>query len=118
MTEGDIIEWDIGNGIAPPPGINGWKFAATWGENYYNNSPDIRFELVDTCPIGGGEEIVRTAVKYPHKARIRMRDGDMATMFDGRCLSMRATVEHADGLVYLYTADYYYSTPRIQHEIL
>lgn len=87
--------------------------------NYaYDGSPDIRVELVDKCPSGGGETVIRTSARAPFKWRLRMREGvDLQYNFHNRCLYVRATVEHANYSFNLWTADYYYSNSRVHHDM-
>lgn len=117
LAPGSVVEWSVGHSVPESSSVLGWKFAANWEWPSYGGSPDIRFDLVDKCPSGGGETIVRTAARHPLKARMRMRASELSSQFHGRCLYLRATVEHASGTVPLYTADYYYTSPRINHDM-
>ena len=117
LSEGSVFEWSVGSSGAESSSVLGWKFAATWDWNSYGGSPDIRFDLVDKCPSGGGETIIRTAARHPLKARIRLRGSEMASKFHGRCMYMRATVEDSSGTVPLYAADYYYTSARSNHDM-
>lgn len=117
VTEGQVIDWSVWDSAPESSAVNGWKFVALWDWNLYGESPDIKFELIDKCPSGGGEVVVRTASRHPLKARMRMSSSEMSSNFHGRCLWMRATVEHASGTVPLYTADYFYTNARSNHDM-
>lgn len=116
VTQGQVVEWPIGGTGPESSNVTGWKFAATWDWNSHGGSPDIKFELIDRCP-GQATTVIRTAARHPHKARIRMRASEMAGRFHGRCLFLRATVEHASGTVPMYTADYFYTNARTEHDM-
>ncbi|MDH5675095.1 MAG: S8 family peptidase [Myxococcales bacterium] len=117
VSAGQVIQWPVGGTGAESSAVKGWKFAALWDVNTYDGSPDIKFELVDRCPAGGGEEIIKNATRHPLKARMRMRSSEMASLFHGRCLFLRATIEHATSSFTLYTADYFYTNSRINHDM-
>lgn len=119
LTEGEMRQWPVGNTSAESSSIKGWKFAALIDYDYYDGGPDIRFELVDRCPAGGGEQVVKTAREAPLKARMRMSSADeMEEKYHGRCLWIRATAEHLpNATVTIWAADYYYSNPRASHDM-
>lgn len=117
VTEGQVIEWSVGSTAAESTAVKGWKMAALWDEDYYGGSADIKFQLIDKCPSGGGQEVVYTATRFPLKAAMRMRESNMPYSFHGRCLYVRATVEHADGVIPLYAADYFYTNDRKNHDM-
>lgn len=102
VTQGDVVEWSVGSSGPESSSVNGWKFAALWDEDLYSGSADIKFELIDKCPSGGGISVIRTADRHALKARMRVRESEIGTKFAGRCLWVRATVEHAAGTVPLY----------------
>ena len=118
MTEGQVVQWPVGSTAAEGSNVNGWKFAALIDYDNYGDGPDVSFELVDRCPAGGGEQVIRTASRAPLKARLRMRAGDMDGAFRGRCLWIRATAEHLpDSTVKIWAADYYYTNSRLEHDM-
>lgn len=117
MSQGQVIEWSVGNSGPESASVNGWKMAALWDIDYYNDSPDIKFELVDKCPAGGGEQVIRTASRYPAKARMRMHASELSSKFHGKCLYVRATAEHVNGSTRVYAADYFYTNARDQHDM-
>jgi len=117
VTQGQVIEWPVGSSAAESTAVDGWKFVALADVNRYDASPNIKFELIDKCPSGGGTVVVRTAQRLPLKWRMRMRSTDMSTSFHGRCLWVRATVENAVGTIPLYTADYFYTNTRSEHDM-
>ena len=83
-------------------------------DDFCNDSPDMTFELIDKCPAGGGEVVLRTASRHALKARIRITESEAASMFNG-CLYMRATVNSGDGQFNVYVGDYDYSNARENH---
>lgn len=117
VSEGQVIEWPVGNSAAESSAVTGWKLAATWDWNTYNDSPDVKLQLIDRCDASGTVRIIRTAARHPLKGRIRMRESEMSSLFHGRCLYIRATIEHASSSFSLYTADYYYSNSRDEHDM-
>lgn len=117
MSEGQVIEWSVGSYGPESTSVNGWKMAALWDIDYYQDSPDIKFELVDKCPAGGGEQVIRTASRYPGKARMRMHASELSSKFYGKCLYVRATAEHVNGSTRVYAADYFYTNARNQHDM-
>lgn len=118
LTEGEMHQWHIGGDGPEPSGLNGWKFAALIDYDYYDNGPDVKFQLIDRCPAGGGEQIVKTASSAPLKARIRMNLGEMPTKYHGRCLWMRATAEHLpNSTVKIWAIDYSYANVRVEHDM-
>lgn len=117
LDDGDVAEWIVGDSGPESTSVMGWKFAAIIGANQYGGSPDMLYELVDTCPSGGGEVVVRSSnSRHPLKGRLRMRGSEMASMFHGRCLVVRVTVESADSSFPLYAVDYYYTNARVNHD--
>ncbi len=115
--DGRVIEWSVGGSGPESTSVNGWKFAAIMNYQTYDNSPDVKFQLIDKCPSGGGIEVIRTATRHALKARMRLRSSEMATKFHGRCLYIRATVDHVKRPVNLYTADYFYTNSRSNHDM-
>lgn len=117
MNDGAVVEWPVGSPGAESSAVQGWKFVALLDVNRFGDSPDVKYELIDRCPIGGGVSVIRTAARYSLKARMRMRGSEMANKFHGKCLFMRATVESASGSFMMYTADYFYTNDRSRHDI-
>lgn len=115
MSQGSTYEWPVGTSAAESSLLNGWKFAALIDHNRYGDSPDISFRLIDKCPVGGGEATIMTAHPFPLKARMRILSSQVSSKLRGRCLWVRATVNHASGPVKVYTADLYYSNERVKH---
>jgi hypothetical protein len=117
LDDGDVAQWPIGSSGPESSSVRGWKFAAIIAANQYGGSPDMLYELVDTCPSGGGEVVVRSSnSRHPLKARLRMRGSEMTSMFHGRCLNVRVTVESASSSFPLYAVDYYYTNTRVNHD--
>lgn len=119
LQQGNVYEYPIGYSSGPEPTqLLGWKFAALMDYDWYDNAPDVSFELIDKCPAGGGEVLVLWAKTTTHKARMRMRgSSDMTSKYHNRCLWLRATVHHADGIFGLYMMDYSYTNSRSYHDM-
>lgn len=115
MQEGSVLQYHVNGPGAESTALTGWKFVALIDEGQWSGSPDIRYELVDTCPSGGGEQIILTATRHALRARMRVPQWRATQDLHGRCLVVRATVEHAADPFYLYTADYTYSNTRSNH---
>lgn len=115
--QGDVFEWAVGATGPEPSAIAGWKFAALADYDWYASAPNMTFQLIDKCPAGGGETLILQAANTAHKARMRMRAGDMASRYHGRCLYVRATVHNASGTFPLYMMDYAYTNSRIYHDM-
>lgn len=113
MQPGSDHEWPVGSTATA---IQGWKMVALVDRNSYSGAPDLRVELIDKCPPGGGETVILTADRGALKYRLRMSSGMMATHFRGRCLFVRVTVDHASGPFLFYGADGFYTVPRINHD--
>lgn len=113
-----VVEWPVG-GYGPEANeLQGWKFAAIIDEDYYENSPAVRYELVNYCPHGGGAPTVEMiAARYALKARMRMGLFDMAVFFRGGCMRVRITVEHVASGFDLYALDYFYTNARENHDM-
>lgn len=116
VSQGQVLMWPIGSSGPESSSVKGLKFAALWDWNLFSGSPDIKFELVDQCP-AATPVVLRTAARHPHKARMRLRASEMASYFHGRCMNVRMTVEHASGIVPVYTADYFYTNARVHHDM-
>lgn len=116
MYQGNVYEWGVGDGV-PNYTSTGWKMIGLVDDNYYNDSPQMRYELIDKCPPGGGEQVVLTAASYALKARLRIPEYRAPSEIHGRCLYVRATVVAASGPVDVYFGDYFYSNARINHAV-
>lgn len=116
LQAGTVLEWPVGSAGPEASTVAGWKFVALINRNRFGGSPAVSYRLIDKCPSGGGEVVVRAAVRHPHKGRMRMLGSEMASMFHGRCLWVRATVDADDGPFSLYAADYFYTNSRGLHD--
>ncbi len=116
LSQGQVVEYTLGAGFQQSTLVNGWKFAAFADEEIYQEAPEIKYELIDKCPSGGGVQVVSTAIGYAGKARMRLRPVDVDN-FRGRCLSIRMTGLQVSSPVWVYTADYYYTTARSAHDM-
>ncbi len=112
LIQGDIVEYPIHS--VSLSNTNGWKMAAFVKDHFVEDSPDITYQLVDTCAPGGNTVVRRTAAKYPLEARIRVREYEVASLLQG-CPAVRVTVHHANDVVKLYMADYVYKDDREFH---
>lgn len=112
ISQGQVVDYPLGAGLQQSTLVNGWKFVAFADEEIYQEAPQIQYQLVDKCPSGGGEQVVSTAVTYAGKARLRLGPTDVNN-FRGRCLWIRMTGQQVSSPVWVYTADYYYTTSRL-----
>ena len=116
-NNGDIFDIPVGgNGSAEPSTITGWKFAATIDYDEFPNSPAVLLQLIDKCPAGGGEQVLKVSIRATHKARLRMKASEMATKFHGRCLWVRMSVA-ATGSFPLTAMQYGYTNSRDWHDM-
>ncbi|MCP4674783.1 MAG: S8/S53 family peptidase [Deltaproteobacteria bacterium] len=106
MNEGDRISWPVGDGTPLSHEITDWKWAFLWFESALDSTSDIVIAVWDTCPPGGGEEIVAIDPSFSLRKRIRLDDSDT----EGRCLEMRAYAYLAppEG-TRVWSADYFHS---------
>lgn len=111
LVQGDIVEYPIHS--VSLSNTNGWKMAAFIKDHFVEDSPDVAYQLVDTCA-PGGTVVRRTAATYPLEARIRVRKNEVASLLQG-CPAIRVTVHHANDVVKLYLADYVYKDDRKMH---
>jgi len=116
LAQNSTLEWWVGSSSPKSTSINGWKFAALVDLNDYAGAPDIKIELIDTCPPGGGTTVLKTATRNALKYRLRLYDSELATKFWGRCTKVRVTVEHATSSFLFYAADGFYTGARVNHE--
>ena len=84
MNQGQTVDWSVGTTGAEANDLNGWKFVALIDHNRFGDSADITFQLIDKCPAGGGEVVLRTAIKTPLKARMRIFQSELATRLRGK----------------------------------
>ena len=113
LEQGDFFEFYVGDDSGPEPtNMQGWKFAALIDADYYGNTPAITFRLIDKCPAGGGTAIIFEATQSTHKARMRMRAGDMPLYYHNRCLWVYGIVGQADGPFSLYMSEFSYAIDR------
>lgn len=116
VLPGSQHEFSIGSAAAEPGTANGLKFVAIIDDNRYGDSPDITYRLVDKCPPGGGETVLRISTKHALKGRIRISNGEVNANLRNRCLWIRTNVNAAAGSVRLFTAYMLYTTARSGHD--
>jgi len=77
-----------------------------WIERDLTDVNDIVIQVYDTCPPGGGEELIATDDSYAPRKRIHLLEDEIG----GRCLEMRAYAYDvpSNGKI-VYSADYYHS---------
>jgi hypothetical protein len=117
MVPGQVVDWSIGTTGPESTAVKGWKFAALIDRNRYGGTPYVNFSLVDKCPAGGGETTLFTWKSTGHKSRFRMASSILGSRFHNRCMWMRAALPSDAGEnVELYTADYFYTNERVNHD--
>jgi hypothetical protein len=116
LANGSVMEWWVGSSSPRSTTVDGWKFVALIDRNSYDGAPDLKIELIDFCPSGGGTTVIQTAERHALKYRMRMSEPMMPTHFWGRCLKVRVTVEHASAPFLFYAADGFYNQSRLFHD--
>jgi hypothetical protein len=106
------VSWTVGNSYPESSAITDWKWAFTWKETDLDKVADIVIEVVDTCPAGGGEEVIISDPSFDLRKALRLEARDIG----GKCLEMRAygmSVPVAGRTAY--SADYFHSGDRSIH---
>jgi hypothetical protein len=117
-AQSDIYEIPLGADTgAEPSNINGWKFAALMDVNSFGSAPRVVFELIAQCYPGGGRSVLATSQDATHKARLRLRGSDMASMYRGRCMWVRARVASASGSFPMRVMEYSHLNTRLYRDM-
>jgi len=92
--------------------INGVKAAVAWYDADFQGVGDLKVEIVDRCPPGGGEDLVKPAVSsQTMRKRVQLwEDGNI----HNRCLYLRIEALNANAEMY-YFAMYTYSNSGVLH---
>lgn len=113
LQQDQTVSWTVGSSGPESTAISGWKWvvAADTGTTT-PASYDVR--VVDTCPTGGGEVVIATALNQARRYRIVLADAP--NTIHGRCLEMRVTaLSVPPGGQGFWTADYYWSNANSEH---
>jgi hypothetical protein len=112
ITNQQGVSWTVGNSYPESSAITDWKWAFTWKETNLDKVADIVIEVVDTCPAGGGEQLIMADYSFDFRKALRLE----ASQIRGKCLEMRAygmSVPSAGRTAY--SADYFHSGDRSIH---
>lgn len=92
--------------------VEGVKVAVAWYDSDFQGVGDLKVQIVDMCPVGGGEEVIATAeVSQTMRKRIQLTQDDD---IHGRCLYLRMEGLAASGEMYYY-AMYTYGNSEVLH---
>jgi len=92
--------------------IEGIKAAVAWYDSDFQGVGDLKVQIVDLCPSGGGEEVIRTA-SSSQTMRKRIQVWENENIHD-RCLYLRIEALNASGEMYYYSM-YTYSNSQVYH---
>jgi hypothetical protein len=112
IYNGQTLSWTVGSAGAESSLIRGWKWATFWHEPNLDSVADIDFKVINTCKVGGGEELVGLDNGYALRAHFVLGQ----TQISGKCLEMRAIGYNVppEGRT-VWSADYYHSGDPLLH---
>lgn len=82
INQGESVSWTVGD-AGPETGTTQWKMMLSWDEPDLSSAADIDVTIVDTCPPGGGTQIVASQLDYDIRNRFQLRN------ISAKCLEVR-----------------------------
>lgn len=114
VTHGLTNSYVINNGNPLPSNTTGMKFALYVSGDSWSNLPDLNVRVVNTCPHGGGQEVLYTALRQAGIAALRMPRNTVA----GKCLRIDVHGQHVRSGGVVYSGAYIvYSNDRKNHMV-
>ncbi|MCC6900735.1 MAG: hypothetical protein IT377_17275 [Polyangiaceae bacterium] len=106
IHQGETVKWPVWDSGPESSAVQQWKWAAFWMESDLNNVADIDFQVVNTCPPGGGTTPVRGDASRSLRSHFMLLQSEIS----GRCLEMQAYGYYVppEGRV-VWSADYFHS---------
>ncbi len=83
VYQGGTVSWNVGS--SSPDYAHGFKASLIWRDSDFQNIPKIQLSVYNTCPSGGGEELVKSAHLYAMRQRLILYPSEI----NGKCLQVR-----------------------------
>ena len=112
LDQGETKTWTVGGSGAESTAVDEFKWAVTWFDPDMNDASDVVIQLWNTCPSGGGQQLVAWDMTYNLRKSVHLLGEDIGN----RCLEMRAIAyDTRPGGVWIYSADYWHSGDPEEH---
>ena len=111
LGQGGVVDRAVNYGNPLPTSIEGFKVAVKWE----GRDADIKVEVVDKCPPGGGEDVIRTAWYKQHRRKTIQLKSD--ANLHGRCLYVRYSAPYvvSGHLEKVWGSRYLYEDSEVRH---
>lgn len=114
ISQGEVVQWTVNTAGPEPTSVTGWKWALAIDTGAITGYPKLSVSVVDTCPPGGGTQVVRTALNQGLRYRVILQNGP--NLIHNRCLEMRVVgTKVIGGPIPFWSADMYFSVPVANH---
>lgn len=114
IVSGATNSYIVNSGMPLPSSVTGFKFVLHVVESSWAGLPDLTVRAVNTCPSGGGERVIASAIKQAGLGVIRLRAAALANA----CLRVDVIGGHVKSGGASYAGGYIlYSSERERHTV-